>query len=240
MGQTSSTGVKAHMETATKTGALVLSNRKLTEVPDLSAVIKVLRTLDLSTNKLPALPPSVCELSNLKHLNVNGNKINYLPDDLGKLTRLESLSLGSNLITSLPESLSGLKHLKSVTISDNQLTEFPLCLCGLPQLDAVDLSGNHITCVPDGIDSLQAVEVNLNMNQVSEVSPSIASCPRLKTLRLEENCLSLGSIPTELLTDSQVSLMCLEGNLFQLKELEEVDGYAKYMERYTAVKKKMF
>ncbi|XP_066944408.1 leucine-rich repeat-containing protein 57-like [Macrobrachium rosenbergii] len=240
MGQTSSSGVRAHMETAQKTGALVLSNRKLTEVPDLSAVIKVLRTLDLSSNKLPALPPSVCELSNLKHLNVNGNKINYLPDDLGRLTRLESLSLGSNLITSLPDSLSGLKHLKSITVSDNQLTEFPLCLCGLPQLDAVDLSGNQITCIPEGIESLQAVEVNLNMNQVSEVSSSIASCPRLKTLRLEENCLSLAGIPTELLTDSQVSLMCLEGNLFQMKELEEVDGYGKYMERYTAVKKKMF
>lgn len=42
-------------------------------------------------------------------------------------------------------------------------------LCGLAQLDVVDLSGNQITCVPDGIESLQAVEVNLNMNQVSEI-----------------------------------------------------------------------
>lgn len=32
MGQNSSKGVKAHMETAQKTGALVLSERKLTEV----------------------------------------------------------------------------------------------------------------------------------------------------------------------------------------------------------------
>lgn len=32
MGQGSSSGVRAHMETAQKTGALVLSNRKLTEV----------------------------------------------------------------------------------------------------------------------------------------------------------------------------------------------------------------
>ena len=40
-------------------------------------------------------------------------------------------------------------------------------LCGLAQLDVVDLSGNQITSVPDGIETLQAVEVNLNMNQVS-------------------------------------------------------------------------
>lgn len=32
MGQTSSKGVSAHMETAMKTGALVLSDRRLTEV----------------------------------------------------------------------------------------------------------------------------------------------------------------------------------------------------------------
>ncbi|KAK7071623.1 Leucine-rich repeat-containing protein 57, partial [Halocaridina rubra] len=227
MGQTSSSGVKAHMETAQKTGALVLSNRKLNEVPDLSAVIKVLRTLDLSSNKLPALPSSVCDLSNLKHLNVNNNKINSLPDDLGKLTKLESLSLSSNSVISLPQSLSDLKHLKSVIMSDNQITEFPLCLCGLPQLDVVDLSGNQITNVPDGIEGLQAVEVNLNMNQISTISPSVAACPRLKTLRLEENCLSLAGVPFELLTDSNVSLLCMDGNLFQMKEFEETEGYAK-------------
>lgn len=240
MGQTSSTGIKAHMETAQKTGALVLSNRKLNEIPDMSALSKVLRTLDLSSNKLPSLPSSVCDLSNLKHLNVNANKINYLPDDMGRLTRLESLSMASNIIVSMPQSLSNLKHLKSVILSDNQMTDFPLCFCGLPQLDVVDVSGNLISAVPDGIESLQAVEINLNRNQISTISPSIASCPRLKTLRLEENCIPLSGIPLELLTESQVSLLSMEGNLFKMKEFEEIEGHSKYMERYTAVKKKMF
>ncbi|XP_047474556.1 leucine-rich repeat-containing protein 57-like [Penaeus chinensis] len=240
MGQTSSSGVKAHMETAQKTGALVLSNRKLTEIPDLSSMSKVLRTLDLSTNKLTSVPPSVSSLSNLKHLNLNGNKIGSIPEDIGSLTKLESLSLVSNHITSLPASMSNLKHLKSVIISDNHMKEFPVVLCGLPQLDVLDISGNKITEVPDGIEDLQAVEVNLNMNQVSSISPSIASCPRLKTLRLEENCLTLTGIPIELLQESQVSLLCFEGNLFQMKEFEELEGHSKYMERYTAVKKKMF
>lgn len=54
----------------------------LTQLPDLSALNKVLRTLDLSTNKLRGLPPSVCDLSSLKHLNLNGNRIgkNHLMD----------------------------------------------------------------------------------------------------------------------------------------------------------------
>lgn len=41
-------------------------------------------------------------------------------------------------------------------------------LCGLSQLDVIDLSGNQVTGIPDGIEGLQAVEVNLNMNQVSQ------------------------------------------------------------------------
>ncbi|KAK3870191.1 hypothetical protein Pcinc_009607 [Petrolisthes cinctipes] len=240
MGQTSSSGVKAHMEVAQKTGALVLSNRKLTEVPDLAVMTKVLRTLDLSINKLSALPPSVCDLSNLKHLNINNNRISSLPEGMGQLSKLESLSLVTNLLTTLPPSMSNLKHLKSVIISDNKMTEFPVMLCGLPQLDVLDLSGNQITHVPDGVEELQAVELNLNMNQISSVSPSVASCPRLKTLRLEENCLGLSGVPQELLSDSQVSLLCVDGNLFKMKEFEEVEGYSEYMERYTAVKKKMF
>ncbi|MPC88878.1 Leucine-rich repeat-containing protein 57 [Portunus trituberculatus] len=63
--------------------------------------------------------------------------------------------------------------------------------------------------------------------QISAISSSLAACPRLKTLRLEENCLSITSIPEELLLESQVSLLCVDGNLFKMKEFEEVPGYAK-------------
>ena len=63
--------------------------------------------------------------------------------------------------------------------------------------------------------------------QISNISPSMAACPRLKTLRLEENCLAIAGIPEELLMDSQVSLLCVDGNLFKMKEFEEVPGYSK-------------
>ena len=36
-----------------------------------------------------------------------------------------------------------------------------------------------------------------------------------------------------------MSLLCLEGNLFDLKKADEVAGWGEYMERYTAVKRKM-
>ena len=47
----------------------------------------------------------------------------------------------------------------------------------------------------------QVSSVSLCIFQVSSVSPCIAACPRLKTLRLEENCLALEAVPSELFSD---------------------------------------
>ncbi|XP_018023480.1 leucine-rich repeat-containing protein 57 isoform X2 [Hyalella azteca] len=242
MGQSASSNgkVKQHLETASKTGALVLTDRKLTEVPDLGAVAGSLRTLDLSNNKLTALPPTITNISTLKNFQLNNNKISSLPADIGRLGKLETLSVQHNCLTALPPSIAQLNHLKTLVLSGNGLEQLPVEVCGLPHLDLLDLSCNRITAVPDAVATLNALELNLNQNQISSISDKMGECPRLKTLRLEENCLQLSALPLGLLTDSQVSLLCLTGNLFSSKQLEETEGYDKYMERYTATKKKMF
>ena len=113
-----------------------------------------------------------------------------------------------------------------------------------------------MTNVPGEVGKLEATELVLNCNQISSIAPEISQCPRLKTLRLEENCLALDTIPTTLLAErlvlysnlvncivqyiySGVSLLALEGNLFDIKKLDDLEGYGKYMERYTAVKRKL-
>ena len=54
-----------------------------------------------------------------------------------------------------------------------------------------------------------------------------ASCRRLKVLRAEENSLELQGVPRELLENSSVSLLCVDGNLFTQKDLQQVPGYDK-------------
>ena len=76
--------------------------------------------------------------------------------------------------------------------------------------------------------------------QVSVLSDELSRCPQLKTLRLEENCLTLASISPVILRDSKISLLAVEGNLFDVKDLTQTEGYSQYMERYTATKKKMY
>lgn len=64
-------------------------------------------------------------------------------------------------------------------------------------------------------------------HKISQISMQISHCPRLKVLRLEENCLELSMLPQSILSDSQISLLAVEGNLFEIKKLRELEGYDK-------------
>ncbi|XP_029454511.1 leucine-rich repeat-containing protein 57 [Rhinatrema bivittatum] len=232
------TALKAHLETAQKTGVFQLTGKGLSEFPEDLQKLASLRTIDLSDNKIETLPQLVGKFALLRSLTLNQNKLRVLPDELSKLKKLETLHLNNNHLTYLPSSFGQLSALKTLSLSGNQLRTVPTQLCGLRQLDMVDLSKNKIQAVPDEIEGLQAIELNLNQNQISQISVQISHCPRLKVLRLEENCLELGMLPPSILSDSQISLLAVEGNLFEIKKLRELDGYDKYMERFTATKKK--
>lgn len=233
--------LKRHFETAEKTGVLNISGRKLTEFPPkLLSLQSILRTLDLSDNRFIILPSDIGKFLQLKSLTVNKNRLVHLPTEIGQLTKLENLSAVANKLSSLPDSLSQLSNLKQVYLSENDLSLFPIMLCKLKHLDIIDLSKNKITNIPKEVGTVHVTELNLNQNQISSVAQEIANCPRLKTLRLEENCLQLSSIPKALLIDSKVSVITLEGNLFEMKNFSDLEGYDKYMERYTEVKKKLF
>ncbi|KAJ8878157.1 hypothetical protein PR048_022624 [Dryococelus australis] len=236
----SNSALKHHVETAKKTGVLKLSQGNLSEFPSSFKQLEpLLRTLDISENKFATLPIDISNFKLLKHLNVSQNRLISLPESLGSLSKLESLSACSNKITYIPQTLAQLTHLKQVYLSDNQITDFPVVFCSLKMLDVLDVSRNKISNVPDRVCELQVTELNLNRNQISSVSVKIADCLKLKTLRLEENCLQLSGVHTRILTDSKISVLALDGNLFDKRDLAELEGYEKYMDRYTAVKKKL-
>lgn len=136
--------------------------------------------------------------------------------------------------------MANLKHLKQVHLNNNQLTQFPTMFCGMKNLDVLDVSRNKIAAIPSEVKNLYVTELNCNQNQIATLAEEIADCPRLKTLRLEENCLPLTEIHPKILKDSQISNLHLDGNLFPSKQFNGLEGYEEYMERFTAVRKKMF
>jgi hypothetical protein len=146
----------------------------------------------------------------------------------------------NNVITFIPQNFGNLKNLKQIQLSNNQIAEFPSMFAGLKHLDMLDLSRNKITSIPPAAKDLYCTELNLNQNQISSIAEEISECSKLKTLRLEENCLQVTAIPIKLLKNSVVSTILVDGNLFNNKQFTELEGYNEYQERYTAVKKKMF
>jgi len=232
--------LKKHIETAEKTGALNFTDKGLEKFPpELFKVEGNLRNLDLSNNKIASLPSNIGSFKAMKNLSLAKNRISSLPDDMGKMAKLENLNISHNLLQSIPSSFQQLKSLREICLSFNHLTNIPPSLLGLKQLNILDLSDNKITRIPGDISRLQATELVLNRNQVSQIASEISQCPKLKTLRLEENCLAIDCIPTTLLADSKVSLLAVEGNLFDVKKLDGREGFDRYMERFTAVRRKL-
>lgn len=234
-------GLKQHYDTASKTGVLQISDHKLKEIPpDVFNLCDRLRNLDLSKNKLTNLSDDISKLKLLKQLNLDSNKLEWLPDALVNLKKLEMLNVSNNLLAALPDSFSSLTNLKQVYLNNNRIKMFPVQLLGLSNLEVVELANNKITEIPDGMSELYAAELNLSQNEISNLSDDLHQAPRLKILRLEENCLSLDSIKPSLLRDSKIHTLNIDGNLFEAKQLVSVEGYNEYTERYTAMKKKMF
>lgn len=231
--------VKHHYENATRTGVFQLKKANLNEFPkDIQKLKSTVRSIDLSDNKIKIIPSFVGDFTSLKRLSINNNSIGDIPIEISHLKKLETLSLSYNCITSISNSIIALSNLRNVHLSGNHLTSFPLVLASLKNVEYLDLSKNKITSIPDNIDKLQAYELNMNQNQISHISKDIASAPRLKILRLQENCITLNAFPIKILTDSQISLLTIEGNLFEMKAFYALEGYDHYLERFTATKKK--
>jgi len=232
--------LEAHIDTAEHTRCCYLGNMLLREFPkELERIAKLLRTLDLSNNRLHELPALISQFSMLKSLNCDDNRIDQVSDELYKLKRLETLNLGNNRIQTIPPTIGALTALRTINLAGNGIESFPMGLTQCRHLNSVNLARNKISRVPQGMDNFQAMELNLNQNQISSVDKSIAKCANLKVLRLEENCLDISSFPSCILSDSNISTLTLDGNLFTMKQFGDLPGYEDYMERYTATKKKM-
>ncbi|XP_034824094.1 leucine-rich repeat-containing protein 57-like [Maniola hyperantus] len=234
-------GLKQHYETASKTGVLQISNHRLKEIPeDVFHLSEHLRNLDISKNKIAHIPEEISRLKLLKQLNLSTNALQVLPATLANLKKLEMLNISFNSISCLPDSFSSLSNLKQIYLNNNKFKQFPKQLFGLNSLEVIDLSNNKLTEVPSGMSNLFAAELNLSQNEISSLSEDLYQTPRLKILRLDENCLSLDSITPSLLRDSKIHTISIDGNLFEPKQLASLEGYNEYTERYTAMKKKMF
>lgn len=145
--------------------------------------------------------------------------------------------LDGNALVSLPEALP--PNLTKLSLKNNRLRELPLSVTQLAQLQELDVSGNELTALPDHIGALaRLVDLTIDQNAMQELPAALARCPRLKVLSARSNRLGPNGIAREVLADSDVHIMHLEGNPLTKSELEAMDGFERFLERRTQAKNK--
>ena len=57
---------------------------------------------------------------------------------------------------------------------------------------------------------------------------------------MQENCLELKSFSSRILMESKISLLAVEGNLFDMKAFHDVDGYDQVIVNYFSLHTKNY
>jgi len=223
------------LEQAGKTGRLVLSARKLSGFPaEVWSIGLRLRSLDVSHNNLRVLPSQIGTLSKLQTLKLSHNLLVGLPDEFHHLENLKVLEADHNLIQSVRGTLPR-KNLRTLDLSYNAL-EGVVGHPGLalpPSVVSCNLGHNKISAldpVAFGFQTLPKLEeLDLDNNMIELLPPDIGQLEKLTTLKARNNKLS--TLPSELLRDTPVNRMHLEGNPVTLSHLKTVEGFADFLER---------
>ncbi|MDG1733229.1 MAG: leucine-rich repeat-containing protein kinase family protein [Thalassotalea sp.] len=99
-------------------------SNKITTVAENSLPEKT-RWLILTDNKISALPDSMGDLGNLQKLMLAGNRISSLPESMAKCKNLELIRLSENRLSQLPNWLLQLPKLAWLAFSGNPISAYP-------------------------------------------------------------------------------------------------------------------
>lgn len=99
---------------------LRLNDNRLTELPDLKALVK-LRRIYLKNNRFATVPETLKDLPSLTDIDLSGNPLIGVPAWLAEKKGLENLSFSRTRITRLPEDLSAWKSLHSLQLGELSL-----------------------------------------------------------------------------------------------------------------------
>ncbi len=196
---------------------IILTGRKLVEVPEALRARRGVTHLGLQRNLLRTLPPWLGELTSLLSLYVGQNPLEALPDGLGALPALQRLLLSETALTRLPDDLGESPvefiHLEGIASLDWAQAFAVLARC--PRLTSLALNGNAgIGAHLDGLAALRSLrQVYLSACELTEVPPALWKLEALVDLSLVDNPLT--HVPDALvLLPSLRSLMLPKGRAF--------------------------
>ncbi|XP_046336914.1 uncharacterized protein LOC124118719 isoform X1 [Haliotis rufescens] len=144
--------------------ALSLKAHFISEVPDVTPLVKTVTYLNLSFNDFRGLPLEVLEMSELEVLKLRNNPLIELPPDINKLGKLRTLVVSFCLMSSLPISLFDMTSIEHLDISYNRITFIPNEICKLRKLLELNVEGNQLPALPGSACRLSLRSVNVRNN----------------------------------------------------------------------------
>ncbi|GFO40033.1 leucine-rich repeat-containing protein 63 [Plakobranchus ocellatus] len=145
--------------------ALSLKAHFISELPDVSPLLKTLTYLNLSFNNFTTFPLEVLNLSNLEVLKMRNNPMVEIAVDITRLQKLRVFIASFCLITALPLTLFELPCLEDLSVAYNRLTFLPVEISRLKSLQILDLEGNQIPALPAKcLDMMSLTHVNVRNN----------------------------------------------------------------------------
>ncbi len=143
---------------------LVLSNNRLSNLPEEFSQLKKLKVVFFNNNAFETFPTVLAKCPSLSMISFKGNNISAIPEgvlspairwliltdnrletlpaDIGKLGKLQKLMLAGNQLQFLPIEMKECQNLELIRLSANQLQELPRWLFSLPRLSWLAYAGN--------------------------------------------------------------------------------------------------
>ncbi|MEO1628297.1 MAG: hypothetical protein AAFV25_24325 [Bacteroidota bacterium] len=153
-----------------------------------------LQQLDLSQNEISRIPASIGSLGGLRKLSLHSNCLSSLPAEMFALTQLRELDVGINQLHSIPAGIEKLQHLKTLKLHSNWQNK-------------IDLT--PLWAVVGELKNLQRLEL-WSCQSVQQLPETIADCPKLKHLDVDNNLLR--SLPDSLQRMTQLTYLRLSTN----------------------------
>ncbi len=140
-------------------------------------------------------------------LNMSDNVLTELPDTFHNMTHLTELSVANNQLSTLPPSLMHAEMLETLSVNGNRMSSLPSVIGSLPRLKHLDYEqGCQVISPPNNI-------MARGRTAILEFLASIFYSQR--TLRLDLAGMGLTTIPSEVLTLTNLRRLALDRNLLK-------------------------
>ncbi len=110
-------------------------SNKISHIPE-KALPSRLRWLILTENKITELPDSIGERARLQKLALAGNRLKHLPKNMSRLKNLELVRISANQLTECPDQLLGLPKLAWFAFSGNPFSTSNIEVKSVPEISS--------------------------------------------------------------------------------------------------------